>query len=806
MGENKALVLIDFRSVFPVEGKLGFWSEIAKPLIFAWEIDVCMASETAVGIGNDEGKKKQRYMESKVYTRKSFKGLKNNNAINKNSSSVSAKNSVSCNTAVSVTAEPSIGIEKNNVTDLVQVPPQAIPSEEPSLAKQHTLSEVGNSAREQPLLEDASLAQQQPPSEVGNSAEQQPSAEAACLAHQQPLSEPAHSTQQQQPSEDANMAEQQPFSEDACLAQQQPLPEVVHSAQRQKLSEDANSARQQPLSEDVDLSRQQLLSGNAHLEDANLAQQQPVSRMDVVSDDTSSLNKQQSVAGNGIVKPSVANRLKINLSSAPKQGIHDLRMKLENELDMVRRLIQRIEEKEGKISGVTNVRALLNDGVDNGLRRIQSEVNPVGASHEAVRQSRPLNQLSISVMENNHGITENVEKEKRTPKANQFYRNSEFLLAKDKFPPAESNKKSKLNGKRQGGGELMHGFGMSSKIFKSCSALLERLMKHKHGWVFNAPVDVQGLGLLDYYTIIKQPMDLGTIKSRLNKNWYKSPREFAEDVRLTFSNAMTYNPKGQDVHIMAEQLSEIFEQKWVSIEADYNRERFPSDYQVGLPLFMPRRTPPSMLPPPLDMRRIMERSDSMMSAADLRPKSISGTPTGRTPTPKKPKAKDPHKREMTYEEKQKLSSNLQSLPSEKLDNIVQIIKKRNSALFQHDDEIEVDIDSVDTETLWELDRFVTNYKKSLSKHKRKAELANQARAEAEQVVPEKNNTPLAVEVSKENKTDERNTSSSIPVGLDKQQENSSRSSSSSSSSSDSGSSSSDSDSDSSSASGSDGGH
>jgi hypothetical protein len=43
----------------------------------------------------------------------------------------------------------------------------------------------------------------------------------------------------------------------------------------------------------------------------------------------------------------------------------------------------------------------------------------------------------------------------------------------------------------------------------------------------------------------------------------------------------------------------------------------------------------------------------------------------------------------------------------------------------------VDIDSVDAETLWELDRFVTNYKKSLSKHKRKAELAIQARAEAE---------------------------------------------------------------------------
>lgn len=37
-------------------------------------------------------------------------------------------------------------------------------------------------------------------------------------------------------------------------------------------------------------------------------------------------------------------------------------------------------------------------------------------------------------------------------------------------------------------------------------------------------------------------------------------------------------------------------------------------------------------------------------------------------------------------------SYLQNLPSEKLDNILQIIKKRNSSLCQYDDQIGVDID------------------------------------------------------------------------------------------------------------------
>ncbi|KAE8662802.1 Global transcription factor group E4, putative isoform 2 [Hibiscus syriacus] len=429
--------------------------------------------------------------------------------------------------------------------------------------------------------------------------------------------------------------------------------------------------------------------------------QQPAPHLDTaVSDDFSSLKKQNVVADNGALKPGSENRVKINLALRSKQEMWELRRKLESELDLARNLVNRIEVKEAQIS---NSHVPVNDSVDYGFKRLQPEVTSVSIPQEPVKQLRPLNQLNIPVLENSQGVSENIEKEKRTPKANQFYRNSEFLLAKDKFPPAES------------------------------------------------------LGLHDYYSIIKHPMDLGTVKSRLNKNWYKSPREFAEDVRLTFRNAMTYNPKGQDVHIMAEQLSQIFEDKWASIEADYIRDmRLAMEYEASLPMLTPKKAPP-ILPPPLDMRRIRDRPKSMMGLDDLRPKPIATTPSGRIPTPKKPKAKDPYKRDMTYEEKQKLSINLQSLPSEKLDNIIQIIKKRNSDLFQHDDEIE-------------------------------------------------NPTPALVdEVPKEATTNEQNMFAST-VEVEKHGDNASRLSSSSSSSSDSGSSSSDSDSESSSTSKSDAGH
>lgn len=473
--------------------------------------------------------------------------------------------------------------------------------------------------------------------------------------------------------------------------------------------------------------------------------------------------------GGGAGVPRVDNRVSITLAHKTKEERRELRRKLEAELDVVRGLMKKLER-----DGINDV---------GKLKRVHSEVGSVNW-HE----NRPVDQLSITVPEHSQGMSDNVEKEKRTPRANQFYQSSDFILAKDRIPPSELSKKSKGTTKKNG----ESGFGMGSKVFKSCGLLLEKLMKHKHGWVFNDPVDVKALGLHDYFTIIKHPMDLGTVKSRLNTNWYKSPKEFAEDVRLTFHNAMTYNPKGHDVHIMADILLKMFEEKWPSIEAEYIREsRAPADYEASLLTPTSRKAPtqPSPLPPPADVTRAVDRSESVTNPVSTIPKNMSSTPLGRTPAPKKPKAKDPNKRDMTFTEKQKLSNDLQNLPSEKLDNVVQIIRKRNPSLCQNDDEIEVDIDSVDIETLWELDRFVMNYKKNLSKIKKRAEVS-QVREEAGANQPEKNEAPaLAEEPKEKNKSEEKKAHSPPPAQNEKQVDNAGGSNHSRSSSSDSGSSS-----------------
>jgi hypothetical protein len=64
-------------------------------------------------------------------------------------------------------------------------------------------------------------------------------------------------------------------------------------------------------------------------------------------------------------------------------------------------------------------------------------------------------------------------------------------------------------------------------------------------------VDVELLGLHDYDAVIKHPMDLGTVRATLTARRYPSHDAFAADVRLTFSNALRYNPVGHDVHTFA---------------------------------------------------------------------------------------------------------------------------------------------------------------------------------------------------------------------------------------------------------------
>ncbi|KAL9232227.1 hypothetical protein vseg_007360 [Gypsophila vaccaria] len=150
--------------------------------------------------------------------------------------------------------------------------------------------------------------------------------------------------------------------------------------------------------------------------------------------------------------------------------------------------------------------------------------------------------------------------------------NKPFLVNHQmKSARADESKRTIIGTKRASEGLLDCPEGKRVKLdcisASRCQSILLKLMKHKFAKPFLNPVNPTEWGIPDYFDIVKHPMDLGTIKQKLHRNAYVNVEEFEADVRLTFSNAMLYNPSNNWVHQHAKRLGEIFDADWKSVKA-----------------------------------------------------------------------------------------------------------------------------------------------------------------------------------------------------------------------------------------------
>lgn len=308
-----------------------------------------------------------------------------------------------------------------------------------------------------------------------------------------------------------------------------------------------------------------------------------------------------------------------------------------------------------------------------------------------------LKQLSFRESEGSPTGTELV-RNKRTPKANQLYNKADFVVGKDKMPTLpksrskhRSSKKKALNGNRK-----RQRSAFPTDIRLQCKSLLNKLMSHRDGWIFNKPVDAEKLGLTDYHFFIKSPMDLGTIRGKLDKKQYTAAQEFADDVRLTFSNAMTYNPPANDVHQLAIELLSIFEKGWEVIEEKLKR---------------------------IEAERELELAQEANGKADgkkgkLKTPKTPSDPNGTSDPNAAPKPKVKRKRVMTLQQRQELEKLLEQLSQQQIENLISMMTERNVNLCRKGDEIEIDPDTFDNATLWELYRGAKSCLKRASKPKK----------------------------------------------------------------------------------------
>lgn len=83
-----------------------------------------------------------------------------------------------------------------------------------------------------------------------------------------------------------------------------------------------------------------------------------------------------------------------------------------------------------------------------------------------------------------------------------------------------------------------------------------------YAYAFREPVDPVALGIPEYFSVIKNPMDLSTIAKKHADGAYSNAEAINADVELMVNNATTYNRPGEYVHNIALDLHREWKKMW----------------------------------------------------------------------------------------------------------------------------------------------------------------------------------------------------------------------------------------------------
>ena len=95
--------------------------------------------------------------------------------------------------------------------------------------------------------------------------------------------------------------------------------------------------------------------------------------------------------------------------------------------------------------------------------------------------------------------------------------------------------------------------------------VMERVWRHQDAAPFHNPVDTVALGIPNYHDIIKHPMDLNTIRRRLENAYYWNAQECIDDFHRLFQNCYLYNGPRHRVVVMARNLVALFQARLESM-------------------------------------------------------------------------------------------------------------------------------------------------------------------------------------------------------------------------------------------------
>ncbi|KAG7287069.1 hypothetical protein NEMBOFW57_006572 [Staphylotrichum longicolle] len=100
-----------------------------------------------------------------------------------------------------------------------------------------------------------------------------------------------------------------------------------------------------------------------------------------------------------------------------------------------------------------------------------------------------------------------------------------------------------------------------------CADLLARMLSGPGFWTrvvgpFKDPVDPERDGVPDYHSVVTKPMDLTTMKAKMDRREYADENEFLADMNQIFTNCYTYWRESDPMWAACEKLQKSFEDKF----------------------------------------------------------------------------------------------------------------------------------------------------------------------------------------------------------------------------------------------------
>ncbi|CAJ0571610.1 unnamed protein product, partial [Mesorhabditis spiculigera] len=276
----------------------------------------------------------------------------------------------------------------------------------------------------------------------------------------------------------------------------------------------------------------------------------------------------------------------------------------------------------------------------------------------------------------------------------------------------------------------------------ACDQLHQRIMckdAEPFTFYFYYPVDADALGLVDYHDIITQPIDLRTMRIKLDYRQYGNADEFLADIALMLDNCFKYNPPHDLVHQAGKQLQDFIKEQWTricaakalnnnnnkTITALASRPESLNDYTKSMDHWEQRRkdwlqrsaalrselmalAPGAMVPVWLEKK--LEKL--LAEDAEKQPKKVASK--------KKKKAPGTYRRgnkgqQLTMDEMSELQRGISALPGNGLLQLVELIDKlEGSNLAAKSREIDLDPSSLKPSTMRAMLLHVRSWKCSSS--------------------------------------------------------------------------------------------